>query len=122
MKEILVLDDEIDIEFIFKVMLEDDIAAHKLNIDFFSKPTDCLKYMTGPTAKKYDYIFSDINMPQINGVQFASELRKNGYEGPIAFISAYLKDDYMKDMERLNISQFLGKPLNFPQLRSLLGL
>lgn len=122
MKNILVLDDEIDVEFIFKVMLEDDISEEKLHIDFFSKPNECLKFMTGPDAKKYDYIFSDINMPQINGVQFASELRKSGYDGPIAFISAYIKDDYTKDMERLNISQFLGKPLNFPQIRDLLEL
>lgn len=121
MKEILVVDDEADVEFIFSVMLEEEILDHKLKIDFFTNPYECLQYVKNH-PKKYDYIFTDINMPQINGIQFVSELRKSGYESPVAFISAYLMEDYERDMEKLNISTFLSKPLNFGQVRNLLNL
>lgn len=122
MKRILVLDDEQDVDFIFKVMLEDEIAAGKLQIDFFSNPQECLDDLARRPNNVYDYIFSDINMPQINGVQFSRILRNRGYRGPIAFISAYLVDDYEDDMKLLDINMFFSKPLNFNDIKDLLKL
>lgn len=122
MKRILVLDDEQDVDFIFKVMLEDEIADGKLQVDFFSNPQECLDDLARRPNDEYDYIFSDINMPQINGVQFSRILRNRGYKGPIAFISAYLVDDYEDDMKLLDINVFFSKPLNFNDIKQLLGL
>jgi CheY-like chemotaxis protein len=122
MKKILVLDDELDMDFIFKTMLEDEIEHEQLSVDYFSNPRDCLNALTKTSAPKYDFIFSDINMPQINGVQFVKELRQNGYQGSIAFISAYLKDDYEEAMKQFNVSIFFPKPLNFNEIRDLLEL
>ena len=122
MKKILVLDDESDVDFIFSAMLEEEILDKKLHIDFFNNPQECLDYFANNPNVVYDYIFSDINMPQINGIEFATRLRKNGYKAPIAFISAYLMEDYEVDMARLNVTSFLAKPLNFAKVRELLCL
>lgn len=122
MKKILVLDDEQDVDFIFKVMLEDEINDGKLQIDFFSNPQECLDQLAHHPTYTYDYIFSDINMPQINGVQFARVLRNRGYKGRIAFISAYLVDDYENDMKILNIENFFSKPLNFNEIKKVLQI
>lgn len=122
MKRILVLDDEQDVDFIFKVMLEDEIADGKLSIDFFSNPQECLDDLARRPDDVYDFILSDINMPQINGVQFARILRNRGYKGRIAFISAYLMDDYEEDMKILNIEHFFSKPLNFNEIKAVLQI
>lgn len=122
MKKILVLDDETDVEFIFSAMLEEEIMGNKLQIDFFSNPQDCLDSFDQTPHKQYDHIFSDINMPQINGIEFVARLRQKGYQGPVSFISAYLKEDYETDMERLTVLLFLSKPLNFKDIREILDL
>lgn len=122
MKKILVLDDEQDVDFIFRVMLEDEINEGKLQIDFFSNPQVCLDELARNPDRVYDYIFSDINMPQISGVQFARVLRNRGYKGRIAFISAYLVDDYEDDMKILNIEKFFSKPLNFNEIKEVLQI
>jgi CheY-like chemotaxis protein len=122
MKKILVLDDELDVEFIFKVMLEDEIDTGKIQIDFFSNAQACLDEFAKKPDLFYDYILSDINMPTIDGVQFIEKIRKNGYSGPTAFISAYIHDDYEKDMARLNISHFFSKPIDFNLIKELLKL
>lgn len=122
MKRILIIDDEVDLEFIFNTMLEDFIADKKLHIDFFNNPKECLAYFNQNPEIKYDVIFSDINMPQINGIEFVSELRDMGYQGQISFISAYMQEDYKEEMHRLNIATFYSKPLDFENIIEVLGL
>lgn len=122
MIRILVLDDEIDVEFIFKVMFEDEIQDKKIEIDFFSNPQDCLNHFINHPELKYDHIFSDINMPQISGIKFVTELRNMNYSGPISFISAYMQEDFKSDIDRLHISHYLSKPLDFSEIRKLLEL
>lgn len=119
MKKILILDDELEVDFLFKVMFEDEIEEKKITIKYFSNPHECVQFVMNNSSEAYDYILSDINMPQINGIQFITQLRQNGYQGKVGLMSAYLMDDFKNEMKELNIETFITKPIDFHSLRKL---
>lgn len=119
MKKILVLDDELEVDFLFKVMFEDEIDEKKIAIMYFSNPQECVEFVKNNSGETYDYILSDINMPQINGIQFVTKLREIGYQGKVGLMSAYLMDDFKNEMKELNIETFISKPIDFSTLKRL---
>jgi two-component system response regulator YesN len=121
MKKILVLDDELEVDFVFKAMFEDEINAKKLCIDFTANPKNAIdNYLKKNLI--YDYILCDINMPLMNGVQFVKEMRDKKYSGQIAFMSAYAKEEYSTVMEECHVNYFIEKPINFGEVKKLLKL
>ncbi|MCR5526378.1 MAG: LytTR family DNA-binding domain-containing protein [Lachnospiraceae bacterium] len=61
-------------------------------------------------GEKYDIYFMDIDMPGINGLALASEIRESDSSAVIMFISA--KEEYVFDTFRVNSYRFIRK-MNF---------
>lgn len=59
---------------------------------------------------KYDLIFLDIEMPEMNGMDIAMELRKIKYEGHLVFLTSHM--EFMPDAFKVKAFRFLGKPVN----------
>ena len=80
--KIAVCDDE-------KIICE-DIQKKLINIksdyliDSFNTSNDILL-----NALKYDIIFLDIEMPEIDGLSIAKELRQRSYKGYIVFLTSH---------------------------------
>ena len=67
----------------------------------------------------YDVIVMDINMPVMDGMQCAEQIRKrtdNKANTPIIAISGNAKNYTKEDFERVGINEYLPKPLNFDEL------
>ena len=67
----------------------------------------------------YDVIVMDINMPVMDGMQCAEEIRKRDDEKsktPIIVISGNARNYSQQDFDRLGINAYLQKPLNFDEL------
>lgn len=85
---------------------------------FFGKlDLDCVAFEDGynlvDAYKKgafFDAIFLDIEMTQLDGMSTADELRKNGYEAPIVFLTSHTE----MAMEGYEVAafRFLAKPIN----------
>lgn len=58
----------------------------------------------------FDLLLLDICMPGKNGIEGAREMRQNGYEGPIVFLTA--SREYAADVYDLNALQYLLKPVD----------
>lgn len=121
MKKILVLDDELEVDFIFKAMFEDELNTKEIDIDFSANPKNVLDNFL-KRHEVYDYILCDINMPLMNGVQFVRSMRENSYDGRIAFMSAYSKEEYATVMEEYDVNYFIEKPINFHEVKKLLSM
>lgn len=68
----------------------------------------------------YDAVITDLYMPDLNGYEVASKLRKKGYEGQIIGLTG---NAYQEEKERgyaSGMSCLLRKPLSLSQLRTLL--
>lgn len=70
------------------------------------------------TGIPFDVIFLDIKMPTQDGLQFAQELRLQGEDTSIVFVSSF--PEYVFDAFPLKVEDFLCKPLNDMKLNSVL--
>ena len=68
----------------------------------------------------YDLIISDIDMPEMNGMECAELLRQKGVETPIIALSASVLRDPRDECLRAGMDEFLAKPVPPDKLRSIL--
>ncbi|MFI3172626.1 MAG: response regulator [Eubacteriales bacterium] len=59
-----------------------------------------------------DFIFMDIQMPGINGIDAMKEIRKNNRNVLFVVMTAYDKFDYAKEAVNLGVLEYLTKPVN----------
>ena len=67
-------------------------------------------------AEPFDLIFSDVVMPEKNGIQFPEELRAANIHTPVVMISGQATVDMAVKATRLGAADFLEKPLSTERL------
>jgi two-component SAPR family response regulator len=80
-KRILIVDDEADINFMFKVVLQND----GFKVDSFSDPLLALEDFK---SRIYDLVLLDIVMPVINGFELYEKIKKIDNKVKICFLTA----------------------------------
>ena len=65
---------------------------------------------------KPDLIISDIQMPNMNGIDMIKEIRKNDSYIPIIITTAFNESEYLLDTINLQVSSYIIKPLSLKQL------
>jgi len=71
--------------------------------------------------KHYDIVISDINMPKLNGLEFAKKIRKKDIEVSILFTTAHSDISYLSEALNIGVVDgFLIKPVDLKQLTSVL--
>tara|TARA_B100001063_G_C16710764_1_gene527868 strand:+ start:83 stop:1111 length:1029 start_codon:yes stop_codon:yes gene_type:complete len=80
-----------------------------LNIKSFSEPLDALLHVLNNPV---DMILIDYMMPQLNGLDFIKEFRKNNTKVPIIMITAANDQDVHNDAFQAGANDFLNKPVN----------
>lgn len=71
--------------------------------------------------KNFDLIFTDIQMPELNGMEAAARFRQNGYSGPIIAITAHLSDVEQSNIAQSDIDDVLIKPVSKTELVRILN-
>lgn len=73
-------------------------------------------------GSRFDIIFMDIQMPNLDGKQATEVIRKDlNYNGTIIAVSAFTDNSNIEDCLAVGMDHFLAKPLRRPQLHSLLA-
>jgi CheY-like chemotaxis protein len=106
MAKILVVDDNEDILYTVKLILESKDSSFK--VDTAKNGIECLKYLG---SKKPDLILMDIMMPELDGMDTAIKIRENPElkEIPIIFLSAKT-DKLSKGMGSICGNDYIEKP------------
>ena len=63
-----------------------------------------------------DLLLLDVNMPHMDGFEFSSKLRSEGYETPIIFITAKDAIEDILQGFRIGADDYLCKPYNYQEL------
>lgn len=71
---------------------------------------------------KPDIIICDINLPKMNGIDFVKWIRSFDNKSQVFLLTAYTEKDYLLDAIKLNLVEYLIKPINFDILRDNLEL
>ena len=61
---------------------------------------------------KPDLFVLDIEMPGMNGIELAGEIRSQGHNGPIIFITGKSTKEYVQKCMEAGASDFIVKPIN----------
>lgn len=69
-----------------------------------------------------DIIITDIEMPKLDGLKMAKEIRKLSLSTQIIIISAYKKPEYLMEAVNLQLTQYLIKPLSLHKITDALRL
>ncbi len=102
---ILVIDDERSIRNSLKEILTEE--GHSVDI-----AEDGLAGEKLATSSHYDVIFSDIKMPQMDGVELLSKLIAEGVEAPIVMISGHADINTAVECIKKGAFDFIEKPLD----------
>ena len=72
------------------------------------------------TTSRIDIIISDINLPDMSGIDFVKEIRIRDKTIPIILLSAYTDKEFLLEATRLKLVDYLTKPINFKDLNNAL--
>lgn len=87
-----------------KAVLEDNDC-----FDFVLEASNGIELVDGLSKKQPDVILMDIKMPQMDGIQATSFVKKNFGQIKVLALSMYNEDNYILDMMRAGASGFLVK-------------
>ncbi len=70
--------------------------------------------------KEPDIVISDIRMPDMDGLEFVAALREQGMKAKVIMLSGYAEFEYARQALRLDVENYLLKPLDRRELREAL--
>ena len=117
---ILVVDDEQDVELLFKQRFRKSIREGEINIDFAFSGEEALAFLRQPGSTDIALILSDINMPGMTGFELLEKVKSEYPELKVMMISAYGDEERTQTAMRLGADELLAKPIDFKKLEEKL--
>jgi CheY-like chemotaxis protein len=114
---ILVVDDEPDVELLFRQQFRRDIRAGRFAMDFAQSAPAALQRIAASTGESLILILSDINMPGMTGLELLPRAKAARPDVPVIMITAYGDADTKRRALEGGADALLTKPLDFSQLR-----
>jgi CheY-like chemotaxis protein len=114
---VLVVDDEPDVEALFRQQFRRDLRAERFIMDFASSAPDALARVGSTREHSLILILSDINMPGMTGIEMLPKVKEMRPEVPVIMITAYGDADTKRKALENGASGLLTKPIDFSLLR-----
>jgi CheY-like chemotaxis protein len=115
---ILVVDDESDIEMLFRQQFRRDLHAGRFTMDFAQSADSALKRITDAAGASLILILSDINMPGMSGLELLPKAKAIRPDVPVIMITAYGDDRTKQKALERGAEALLTKPIDFAALRN----
>ena len=116
---ILVVDDEPDVEMLFRQQFRHDLRAGRFTMEFAQSAPDALQCISDARNASLILILSDINMPGMSGLDLLQRI-KTTFEKPppvMMMITAYGDRENHEHALSLGADDFLTKPVDFTLLK-----
>jgi DNA-binding NtrC family response regulator len=114
---VLVVDDEPDVEALFRQQFRRDLRAQRFMMDFANSAADALARITSSIGQSLILILSDINMPGMTGLEMLPKVKEMRPEVPVIMITAYGDADTRRKALESGAIGLLTKPIDFTLLR-----
>ena len=116
---ILVVDDEPDVEALFRQQFRRDLKSERFKMEFAvsaSEALDCASKIKDPSLILI-LILSDINMPGMSGLEMLPKVRAERPGVPVIMITAYGDAETRRKAIERGAVGLLTKPIDFAALR-----
>src|SRR3954453_20324207 len=114
---VLVVDDEPDVEELFRQQFRRDLRAQRFVMDFAASAPDALTRIASPIEQTLILILSDINMPGMTGLEMLPKVREMRPDVPILMITAYADPETKRKAIEGGATGLLTNPKEFCLLR-----
>jgi two-component system, response regulator, stage 0 sporulation protein F len=114
----LVVDDEKDVEMLFRQKFRKEIRNGDLEMEFAFSGNDALELLNSTNPPEVVYVFSDINMPGMTGIELLEKIKTNFPDIHVSMISAYGDDANYKRAIESGAKEFFTKPIDFDSLKT----
>jgi CheY-like chemotaxis protein len=114
----LVVDDERDVEMLFRQKFRKEIRSGLIELEFAFSGQDALDLLHNTQPPDVMYIFSDINMPGMSGLELLEKVKEQFPQIQVSMISAYGDDENHKKALNSGAKEFFTKPIDFDSLRN----
>lgn len=110
------------------VLVDDEIEQHNLIRKTFENLSEVSEFLTYQSPKTFlfdweelkdvDTVFLDVEMPEMNGLDLAKQLRQKDRDIPIVFMTAY--SQFALESYEVNAFDYLLKPIDQEKVENLL--
>jgi CheY-like chemotaxis protein len=114
---ILVVDDEPDVELLFRQQFRHDLRAGRFTMEFTQSAQAALQCIRDAANASLILILSDINMPGMSGLELLPKATAARPDFPIIMITAYGDAETKRKALEGGAEALLTKPIDFVILR-----
>ena len=115
---ILVVDDEPDVEVLFRQQFRSDLRSGRFVMEFAQSAPAALQRIGDAQGVSLILILSDINMPGMTGLELLPKAKAMRPDLPVIMITAYGDADTQRRALEGGAETLLTKPIDFGALRS----
>ncbi len=115
---ILVVDDEPDVEVLFRQHFRRDLRAGRFTMEFAQSGPAALQCISDAAGVSLILILSDINMPGMSGLELLPRVKALRPDVPVIMITAYGDADTKRKALENGAEALLTKPIDFVTLRN----
>jgi CheY-like chemotaxis protein len=115
---ILVVDDEPDVEDLFRQQFRRDIRSGRFTMEFATSGDSALQKISDANNVPLILILSDVNMPGMSGLELLPKAKASRPDVPVIMITAYGDGDTRRRAMAAGAEALLTKPIDFSALRS----
>jgi CheY-like chemotaxis protein len=118
---ILVVDDEPDVEVLFRQQFRRDLRTGRFVMEFAQSAAAALQRIGDAQGVSLILILSDINMPGMTGLELLPKAKALRPDVPVIMITAYGDEETKRRAIDGGAEALLTKPIDFEALRSEIG-
>ncbi len=115
---ILVVDDEPDVEVLFRQQFRRDLRAGRFAMEFAQSAAVAIEAIRAAVDASLILILSDINMPGMSGLELLPKAKEIRPDVPVIMITAYGDAETKRKALERGADALLTKPIDFLALRS----
>jgi len=115
---ILVVDDEPDVELLFRQQFRRDLRANRFTMEFAQSASTAMQRISDARDRPLILILSDINMPGMSGLELLPKAKAARPDVPIIVITAYGDAETKRKAMAGGAEALFTKPIHFARLRN----
>src|ERR1700726_1319691 len=115
---VLVVDDEPDVELLFRQQFRRDLRDNRFRMDFAQSAASALQRIGDAAGEPLILILSDINMPGMSGLELLPKAKALRPDVPVIMITAYGDAETKRRALENGAEALLTQPIDFGKVRS----
>lgn len=115
--KVLIVDDEKDVEMLFRQKFRKETKQDDLELVFAFSGREALEILEESNPPSVVYVFSDINMPGMTGLELLQIIKNKFPQMKVSMISAYGDSENYNKAISSGAKEFFTKPIDFNSLK-----